>query len=70
MPHWRDEAVTVWVLAAPCRTCGCGSMCHWEDLRMPTSEDPKEWAKEAAGAECQRCPKCKGGYVESSVKLD
>lgn len=57
-PH-AEVAIT----ASPCADCGCGSLCHWDDLRTPPHKaTAAEWALLAGRVPCQRCPKCKKGY--------
>jgi hypothetical protein len=58
------------ITSAPCSDCGCGSLCHWEDMIHPTEGMSAEgWAALMSGlrVECQRCPNCKNGYRFSSL---
>jgi hypothetical protein len=59
-PPLAEPAIT----ASPCGYCGCGSLCHWDDLRTPPQgATAADWAVAADRdrIECQRCPDC-GGY--------
>ena len=57
----------VLITASPCARCGCGSYCHWNDLHTPGLKEPAAmWAESAKGLPCQRCPKCKGGYLRQT----
>ncbi len=54
------------VLQAPCAECGCGSVCHWDDLNLPPEgSTPEAWALMATWVPCQRCP-CKGYTIRNS----
>lgn len=57
------------VLQSPCADCGCGSLCHWDDLATPgQGQTAADWAIDAhalALIECQRCP-CKSYRIVNS----
>lgn len=64
MKHKLTELL---IAASPCARCGCGSYCHWDETRTPAQkESAEQWSEFAKGVPCQRCPKCKGGYLKAT----
>lgn len=57
------------IYEAPCASCRCGSLCHWDDIRTPPPRATGvAWAARAEREEieCQRCP-CKAYKIQSEV---